>query len=141
MGRTVLITSSFLHFLRQSAAKHNATSEVISRQSAFVQTIGSFCQWLKGQYNPWPCMYTQRSGKAGGGRESCQGEQQELTWIILEDQHTCLRVRPLVTTDAGSFPKSNYKSQGNSQPLCTSSPPPTYNFSVTVGESGNLPPN
>lgn len=98
---------SFLHFLRQSTAKPNATSEVTSRQSAFMRVIGSFCQWLKGQYNPWPSMYTQRSGKAGEVRESYQGEQQELIWIILEDQHTCLRVRPLVTTDAGIFPKSN----------------------------------
>ena len=49
MGKTELITSSEMTF----------------RQSTLVETIGSLFQWFKGQYNPWPCVCTQRSGRAG----------------------------------------------------------------------------
>lgn len=115
LERTVLITSQFLHFLRQSAAKHNASyrSDVES-QHHWCPGWGQWVPSVSGSKDntiPGFAVCTQSGGRTGGRKGEFPGEQQEPAQTNLQDHHPSLRVGLLVTTAAGTSPRP--KDKGN----------------------------
>lgn len=117
MGRTILITSQFLQFLRQSTAKYNATYR------SDIQTINT--AGAQGADNRFFLSVVQRTMQSLALQCAPRGdaEQQELTWTNLQVHCTSLRVGLLGTSNVGMFPRPHYK--GNPQPPCTATFIPT----------------
>lgn len=142
MGRTILITSQFLQFLRQSASKYNATYkndiQLVNTPGAQGADNGFLLSVVQRTIQSLALQYVPRGvGGQGGGKESCQGEQQEVTWTNLQAHHTSFRVGLLVTTNAGIFPRPNYKRNPQSHCPATFIPTTSNSVALTVNLGGS----